>query len=99
LVKLLFLISGIGFEVKIRLVPDSVRWLLSRGRLGDAKKVIQRAAKINRTDINDEVMKDWENGQKCRVVKIGNYAPSTKSHFQAMEPIKTIAFWRSINKF
>lgn len=59
------------FEVKIRLVPDSVRWLLSRGRLGDAKKVIQRVAKINRTEINDQVMNDWENGQKSRVVKIG----------------------------
>jgi phage gp45-like len=57
-------------EVKIRLVPDSVRWLLSRGRLADAKKVIKRAAKINRTEINDEVMDDWENGQKSRVVNI-----------------------------
>jgi hypothetical protein len=57
-------------EVKIRLVPDSVRWLLSRGRLADAKKVIQRAAKINRTEINDGVMDDWENGQKSRVVNI-----------------------------
>jgi len=58
-------------EVKIRLVPDSVRWLLSRGRLGDAKKVIQRAAKVNRTEIHDEIMDDWENGQKSRVVNIG----------------------------
>jgi phage gp45-like len=58
-------------EMKIRLVPDSVRWLLSRGRLADAKKVIQRAAKVNRTEINDEIMDDWENGQKSRVVNIG----------------------------
>lgn len=53
---------------KTRLVPDSVRWLLSRGRLGDAKKVIKRAAKINRAPINHDVMNDWENGQKSRVV-------------------------------
>jgi hypothetical protein len=45
-----------------------VRWLISRGRLADAKKVIKNAARLNKADINEDVMKDWENGQVGRVV-------------------------------
>ncbi|XP_059480579.1 solute carrier family 22 member 4-like isoform X1 [Neocloeon triangulifer] len=51
----------------IWLLPESVRWLLARGKLGDAKKVVQFAAKLNRAELGEERMKDWENDQIDRV--------------------------------
>ncbi|XP_059480581.1 solute carrier family 22 member 4-like isoform X2 [Neocloeon triangulifer] len=54
-------IYGISF------ILESVRWLLARGKLGDAKKVVQFAAKLNRAELGEERMKDWENDQIDRV--------------------------------
>ncbi|KAA0719165.1 Solute carrier family 22 member 13 [Triplophysa tibetana] len=37
-------------------IPESARWLLDRGRPEDAKKLIQKAAKINKRTIPDSLM-------------------------------------------
>ncbi|XP_065346892.1 organic cation transporter protein-like isoform X2 [Cloeon dipterum] len=55
------------FVLYIWVLPESVRWLMSRGRLGDAKKVVEFAAKLNKADLDKESMKDWQNGQLDRV--------------------------------
>ncbi|XP_065346893.1 organic cation transporter protein-like [Cloeon dipterum] len=54
------------------LLPESVRWLIARGRLGDAKKQILHAAKVNKVTLGKEWMKDWQNGQIYRVDKENN---------------------------
>lgn len=42
-----------------RLMPESPRWLITRGRIDDAKKVLERIAKVNGKSINmEEMFKD-----------------------------------------
>ncbi|XP_039745113.1 organic cation transporter protein-like isoform X2 [Pararge aegeria] len=40
-------------------VPESARWLSSRGRVNDAVKVIRRFEKVNRTKVPDDVMDEF----------------------------------------
>ncbi|KAH8372838.1 hypothetical protein KR009_006112, partial [Drosophila setifemur] len=42
------------------LVPESVRWLLARDRLGQAGAIIRRAAKVNRRNISVELMASFK---------------------------------------
>ncbi|CAB3245480.1 unnamed protein product [Arctia plantaginis] len=37
-------------------MPESVRWLVSRGRIDDAVKVIRKFERVNKTTVPDEVM-------------------------------------------
>ncbi|KAF4523320.1 hypothetical protein B566_EDAN011799 [Ephemera danica] len=49
----------------IWLIPESVRWLMLRGRFGDAKQLIQRMAAVNHNKISDSLKSElatWENG-------------------------------------
>ena len=39
-------------------MPESVRWLLSNGRIEEAKKVIELAAKTNRKQIPHHLLKE-----------------------------------------
>lgn len=51
-----------------RLIPESVRWLLSKNRVDEAKAVIQKCAKVNGVDITDvrldELLKMGEENKK-----------------------------------
>ncbi|CAG9763144.1 unnamed protein product [Ceutorhynchus assimilis] len=59
---------GILFIFYWWLIPESVRWLLSKNKTVEAKQVIQRCAKINRVTITeaklDELLKKGEETKK-----------------------------------
>lgn len=42
----------------VRIVPESARWLLSKGRTEETMKIISRAAHINKMPLTPEVMKE-----------------------------------------
>ncbi|CAB3368129.1 Hypothetical predicted protein [Cloeon dipterum] len=94
------------FIFYIRLVPESVRWLLSRGRLADAKKVVKYAAKLNCVELSEERMKDWKNDQANRVdVEFSENGDSlwtsfvqvTKSRILLLRLILTSYLWTASN--
>lgn len=46
------------------LLPESVRWLITRGRLADAVSAIKKAAKCNKVLISEETLNKMVNQQK-----------------------------------
>ncbi|KAJ8716903.1 hypothetical protein PYW07_003530 [Mythimna separata] len=48
---------SILFILYIYLLPESIRWLLSKGRKDEAVEIIMRAAKMNKVTLSDETMK------------------------------------------
>ncbi|XP_044756000.1 organic cation transporter protein isoform X2 [Coccinella septempunctata] len=49
-------LPGLCFLCYWWFIPESVRWLLSKNRLVEAKELIQRAAKENRVHVTDNVL-------------------------------------------
>lgn len=45
------------FLLYIYFLPESIRWLLSKGRKTEAVEIIMRAAKMNKVTLSDETMK------------------------------------------
>lgn len=39
-----------------RLVPESVRWLMTHGKIAQAEKILKRVAKINRKEMPDDTL-------------------------------------------
>lgn len=37
-----------------RLVPESIRWLMTHGRIAQAEKLLKRVAKVNKKEMPDE---------------------------------------------
>ena len=46
-----------------RFVPESARWLLSKGRTQEAEEVVQKAAKTNGVSLPEKIFKDFEENQ------------------------------------
>ncbi|XP_050720191.1 organic cation transporter protein-like [Eriocheir sinensis] len=44
----------------IWLVPESARWLLSQGKLERTVTILEKAAKVNKKELNADVVKDFE---------------------------------------
>lgn len=45
------------FVLYIYLLPESIRWLLTKGRKEEAVEIIMRAAKMNKVTLSEETMK------------------------------------------
>ncbi|XP_072936139.1 carcinine transporter-like [Epargyreus clarus] len=59
--KLMYIISLPMLVVLLTpfLVPESARWLVTKGRIDEAVKILRRFEKVNRTKIPDEVMNEF----------------------------------------
>lgn len=51
----------------IYLLPESIRWLLSKGRKDEAVEIIMRAAEMNKVKLSDEIMRQLTE-EKPRIV-------------------------------
>lgn len=63
-------------------IPESIRWLLSKGRTRDAIKVIKRAARINGVRLSEKSVKsmqDYSSGTISTEETGGNFLVITKS--------------------
>lgn len=47
-----------------RFVPESARWLITKGRHEEAKKIIFKAAKVNKVTLTDDMLDDLLNTEK-----------------------------------
>ena len=45
----------IEFSV-LRLIPESARWLASKGKLKQASNVIRKAAKVNKANVSEKIL-------------------------------------------
>ncbi|ALC47004.1 Orct2 [Drosophila busckii] len=60
-------LPGLFFMCYYRIIPESVRWLLSKGRQERAIEIIQNAARFNRVEITDEALRDLlDEGVSCK---------------------------------
>jgi hypothetical protein len=40
-------------------IPESLRWLVSKGRLDEAFKTLKKVSEINKTNLNEDTWKDF----------------------------------------
>ena len=45
-----------SYSLCIRFVPESVRWLISKGKHQEAKELIQKVAKANKVDLSEGML-------------------------------------------
>ena len=61
-----------SIQLYFRIIPESPRWLLSRGKTEQAEKIIQKCAKVNGVKLPENVIdKDTaDEGEKQSVLKM-----------------------------
>lgn len=47
------------FILYLYLLPESIRWLLSKGRKDEALEIVLKAAKMNKVTLSDEILKQF----------------------------------------
>ena len=55
-----------------RIIPESPRWLLSRGKTEQAEKIIRKCAKVNGVTLPEKIIdtETMDNGEKQSVLKM-----------------------------
>lgn len=48
----------LSFPIFFLVIPESIRWLLNKGRIEEVKVIIRRAAKINKKEISENYLRD-----------------------------------------
>lgn len=79
----------------IWVIPESIRYLLSKGRNQDAVNIIQRAAKINRVELSPksiESLKECTSSEQVAETK-GNFLMVTKSRIIFLRLINSCFCW------
>lgn len=79
----------------IWIIPESIRWLLSKGRNQDAVRIIHRAAKINRVELTPkslDLLKECSNSTSDVETK-GNFLMVTKSRILFLRLINCCFCW------
>ena len=59
----------IAYSLNPRIVTESPRWLVSRGRMNDAIKIMRKMAKVNKKKLPPGIFDDWET-QNLQEVKV-----------------------------
>jgi hypothetical protein len=57
------------YTAYIRITPESLRWLLVKGKIDEAKKTLQTAARVNKKVISDNDMilfGDWNDEDETK---------------------------------
>lgn len=58
--------------IDLRLVPESVRWLLAKNNIQKAEKVIRKAAVVNGVVLSDNILNSFEIAPHSNEVTIVN---------------------------
>lgn len=79
----------------IWIIPESIRWLLSKGRNQDAVTIIQKAARINRVDLSTKSLDSLRECSASEVVVVtkGNFLMVTKSRILLLRLINCCFCW------
>lgn len=79
----------------IWIIPESIRYLLSKGRNQDAVAIIQRAAKVNGVKLSDKSLDSLKecSGSDVVVVTKGNFLEVTKSRILLLRLVNCCFCW------
>lgn len=78
----------------IWIIPESIRWLLSKGRNQDAVRIIERAAKINRVELSPKSLDSLKECSSSTLVETkGNFLMVTKSRILSIRLINCCFCW------
>lgn len=84
-------ISSIESDIKvicIRFIPESARWLLTKGRDEEARIVLQKAAKENEVDLPDEMLDKFLGDMKQQDVEDKETAAVKKAESSILDLMK-----------
>ena len=48
-------------------MPESPRWLISRGKTAEAEKIVRKAARVNKVDLPDSVFENKETPEEVEL--------------------------------
>ncbi|XP_022095364.1 organic cation transporter protein-like [Acanthaster planci] len=66
-IELAISIPPIIFLAYYFIVPESPRWLISRGKMAEAEKIVRKAAKVNKVDLPNSVFEDKKDPEQKRL--------------------------------
>lgn len=63
-------VPALAFPLLFFFLPDSVRWLLTEGRIDEAKKILRKAAKVNGRTLTEDVLNNMKVQDENQIEKI-----------------------------
>jgi len=75
----------------IRAIPESLVWLIAKGRITEAEKILERAATVNGKQLPPNCLRDGDDadGVKASRRYSGETHPSTQKTYTVLDLVRT----------